>query len=210
MSDCKIEFTFNTALVALPEETGALDEKAFRQQVLPLRGQIMKIDGVCGCYIARYGVEVNFLDNVTSRQVVIAGVEAVIVWAAEQDFFPMRGEKVPEATAKPVPVSTTATWWVARVRFDTDLFTNLSKKHTRAIRAHLHALLENADGARDTHVGQRTLSIMFDERITSPEDMKEHLAGVVANIMGDRDQRNYFPFENPTFTYETGRTNFVI
>ena len=212
MSERKITLDFNTALVALPEATGALVGNDFTVKILPLRGQVMQTDGVCGCHIDRYHMEVKYLDHVTTREQVIADVEAAIAWAAKSGFFPMRGDKTPTATPRPVPVSTTACWWVARVDFSTDLFVDKSLKKTKKIHRKLIADLAIGDGARNPFVSQRSLGVRFDARNTTAESMEAHIQNVIAKILEERPAENYFPHVGPVpeFTYEVYKTPFVI
>jgi len=88
-----IEFEFNTALTELGEN-GIFDEAEHTKKILPLRGKIMKIDGMTGCLVARYGVDVYYFPPAVDD---IEEVERKIIQifeeAAEENFFPLRGKK---------------------------------------------------------------------------------------------------------------------
>lgn len=211
MSESKIQFSFNTAITGLPEATGAWDEKAHRDAVLPLRGLVMQIDGVCGCHIARYGMTVDYVGGVASRDLVITGVKAAVMAVSDgKGLFPLRGEKKPAVTLEAPTIARHHTWWAARVDFDTDLFVDISEEATQAICNELKARLVDADGARNPGVGQRVLWVNFDPRITSSVDMEDHLRSVVREIMESRKEKKYFPFREPMFSYKTHETPYVI
>jgi hypothetical protein len=207
----KLKLEFNTAITDLDPNTGKWDEQAHNYAVRPLRGLIMQIDGVSGCFIARYGMEIDYMSDVTSKaQITKAAKAAVRDVAARDGFFPLRGKKVPSArTPKPVQ-STSATWWVAQVSFGTDLFVDKDEESTTKIVHELTSWLANADGARQSGVGQRMLYVKFDQRQVSPEKMEAHLKLVVAQIMNKRTEKGYFPFGEPVFSYEARVTPYLI
>jgi hypothetical protein len=211
MSDQKVTLEFNTAITELDPATGKWDEKEHNQSVIPLRGLIMQIDGVTGCHIARYGMEVNYLPRVISRSAVIEAVQAAVQECAKAaDFFPMRGDKQPAALASEPQKSRTTCWWIAKVTFNTDLFINFDDDATKAVEDELLRELATGDGVRRPGIGQRTAWVLFDKRITQPADMREHLESFVAGLMRSRKEKELFPFTSPTFVYEEGETNYVI
>jgi hypothetical protein len=61
-------YRFSSALCDLDEETGTFDEQVFKQLVLPIRGRIMARDGLSGCHIARYGVEVLYFQDIVGSE----------------------------------------------------------------------------------------------------------------------------------------------
>jgi hypothetical protein len=213
MSDTKkVALDFNTAITGLNPDTGKWDEKVHNETVMPLRGLIMQIDGAVGCFIARYAVEVTYVPSVTDRTLVIEAVQAAVREVSVGDnFFPLRGAKIPAASVPEPAQPTYATWWVARVTFDTDLFVDREETSTTKIVDDLTTRLANADGARQPGVGQRMLYVRFDERHTSPARMRAHLEKVVGEIMGEgRRNKEYFPFGEPVFSYEEYATSSVI
>ncbi len=206
----KFTLDFNTAITGLDPKTGTWDEKAHNKTVMPLRGLIMQIDGVSGCFIARYAVEVTYVPGVTDKMLIIEAVQAAVgEVTGKEGFFPLRGEKIPSACL-PEPVKPIETWWVARVTFQTDLFVDKDEESTAEIVNGLIANLAAADGARHPGVTQRMLYVQFDRRQVSPENMMAHLEKVVAGITVLRSSTGYFPFVEPTFTYETYATSYVI
>lgn len=207
----KITFDFNTAITRLDPDTGKWDEKVHNEAVMPLRGLIMQIDGVSGCFIARYAVEVTYVPSVTDQTLVIEAVQAAVLKVSCQDgFFPLRGEKTPSATLPEPPKPTYDTWWVARVTFDTDLFVDTDETSTAKVVGELITRLADADGARQPGATQRVLYVRFDRRQINPENMTAHLKKVITEIMEQRTNKNYFPFGEPVFSYETGVTSYVI
>lgn len=212
MSELRIQFGFNTAITGLPEETGAWDEKAHNTAVLPLRGLIMQIDGVTGCHIARYAMSVQYIAELIDRGSLTARVKAAVEAVANrEELFPLRGDKKPAATVEVLDKTPSPTWWVARVDFDTDLFVDDGTEGTTsAARSELRSRLANADGARNPGVGQRALYVQFDKRIATRTSMENHLRSVVAEVLKSREEKKYFPFGEPSFTYRTYETPYVI
>lgn len=206
----KIMFNFNTAITGLSKESGTWNENLHNQTVMPLRGLVMQIDGVTGCFISRYGMEITYIPGITSKKSIIAAARAAVGTATGMDnFFPLRGRKTPVARIPRRPKSVYNTWWVARVDFNTDLFVNMAVS-SEELTAPLVARLAKADGARQPGVGQRVAYVKFDRRQASPESMKAHLENVVGEIMAEREAKGYFPFADSTFSYRTYATNSVI
>lgn len=212
MSDQRtIKFDFNTAVTGLNSDTGKWDENVHNKAVAPLRGLIMQIDGTAGCHIGRYSVEVNYMADVTSRAKIIREVKIAVRKAAEMDgFFPLRGKKTPQARAPKPTKRTYDTWWVARVLFNTDLYTDRGDEVTTALRNNLLTHLADADGARRPGLTQRVLYVKFDRRKVEPEPLIAHLQRLVAKIMDERDAKGYFPYAEPTFTYQAYETAILV
>lgn len=211
MTDNRIHFEFNTAITAVNPDTGKWDEKAHNETVMPLRALLMQTDGVSGCFIARYGMEVNYLSSVTSRARVIKAAKAAVKEiAGREGFFPLRGRKNPLARPEQPAKRTSDTWWVAHVVFNTDLFVDQDESSRVQLINELTARLVNADGARQPGVGQRQMYIKFDRRQVSPERMEAHLKLVVAELMRNRREKGYFPFAEPVFSYSVHATPYVI
>ena len=209
----KVSFTFNTAISAVDGETGKWDEKAHNQLVMPLRALIMgRLDGATGCHISRYDVEVSFLVNVTDTATVVERVQNAVDEASGMPgFFPLKGDKTPAASyVEPAKPNYDNHWWVARVTFNTDLFINEDEVLTQALIDRLVARLVRADGARQPGVDQRKVYIRFDQRQVAPARMKAHLEQVISEIMEERAEKGYFPFADPTFTYEEYVTPYLI
>lgn len=208
----KIQFEFNTAITGLEPETGKWDENVHKDRVMPLRGLIMQIDGVSGCFIGRYGMRVDYMPNVVSKTRVAQQVKAAVkVIASIEGFFPIKDKKTPSVRPEKRAVSVANdTWWVARVDFNTDLYADKSEEFMKAVKDQLNPILVNADGARETGIWQRGLYVKFDKRVTTSESMEAHLKKVVAKIMKKRIKKGFFPFADPTFSYRAYRTNYVI
>ena len=209
--DRKLVLEFNSAITGLAD--GKWDEKAHNAAVQPLRHLIMDIDGVSGCFIARYGVEVNYLSRIVSKTRLTKAVRAAVREVANMDgFFPQREKKTPTVRLPKAAKRTHDTWWVAIVNFSTDLFVDEGKEDGSSTEKRLVAELRHADGVRHPSVWQRGMSVRFDRRQTTPESMEAHLKAVVASIMKDceRGNRKHFPFAEPTFNYQVGATNYLI
>ncbi|MCI5108749.1 MAG: hypothetical protein MRY49_02780 [Candidatus Pacebacteria bacterium] len=93
----KFEVGFNTALTKINEEDGKFDEDEFLKQVLPIRGKIMQIDGVCGCSIGRYGFDVVCVENATDMEVLKKSLEEIFEKeCVNEGFYPLKGDKEPK------------------------------------------------------------------------------------------------------------------
>lgn len=207
-----LEFQFNTAITGIDPSTGAWNEKTHNTAVLPLRGLIMQIDGVSGCHINRYDMRVEYLPRITSMTKVARGVRAAVVEIADRDgFFPIRGNKKPRAVfQKPAKRTPTKCWWIAEVKFGTDLFVAEDKKTTQAIQKKIVAKLAKADGARDPYVNQRRAYVMFNPDVIAAEAMKSHVEKVAGKLLRHRAANGYFPFGEPSFEFVVGETNYCI
>ncbi len=209
MSKIKRRFSFNTAITGVSLTDGKFDEDAHRLQVLPLRGRIMQHDGVTGCFIARYGVEVEFLDNVTDEAAVEAFVLGAVRWAADEaGLFPLRGDKTPAAAMnRPEPQYRGRLY----IEFGTsvvdypvsDKAEEWDDKTFRASVQLLAQLMTRFDGVVNYQLRLRTASITFDTRVTNREAVEAHLRKVFTDaVAGEK----FFPFVgqgelNVTFEY---------
>ena len=212
MSERKRRFSFNTAITGVDETTGKFDEDAHRKQVLPLRGRIMQLDGMTGCYIARYGLEVEFLDTVTEEATVEAHVLEAVRWAAGQDgFFLLRGDKTPAATMdRPEPREPQHRGWLY-INFGTnvvdypvsDKAEGWDAETFRASVQELAKKMTGFDGAVNYQLRLRTASITFDTQVTNREAVEAHLRQVFTDAAAGGE---FFPFVgqgglNVTFQY---------
>lgn len=209
----KVTLELNTAITGIDRDNGRWNEQLHNHTVLPLRGLIMQIDGVFGCHINRYTIEVNYFTFVTDMATVVERVQAAVSKVAERDeFFPLRGEKAPLATPSEPEKSTYDKWWEARVTFSTDLYTEpgLGKRNEELIQK-LSERLVAIDGARDPYVDQRLMYIRFDKNIASPEVMRAHMEKLAGEMVAERMSWSHFPFATePTFSYRVYETAFVI
>ena len=93
-------FNLNSALTALDEETGIFKEQAFVQATAVLSEMVTAISRhVISCVWDRYAAAVTF-DHLLSIDEVEAHFATVIAWAANNGFFPLRGEKTPSFERK--------------------------------------------------------------------------------------------------------------
>jgi hypothetical protein len=213
VSERRLKGDFNTAITGINPDTGAWSEKTHNTTVLPLRGKIMQIDGVVGCHIARYGLEVTYLQDRVTKTALTRAVKAAVAEIANNAdiFFPLRGKKTPRLTIPRSRPSTTRTWHCVEVEFNTDLHANAGEELTTAIKEKLKLRLMQVDGARRVYVTQRCLQVCFDKDATAEEGIVAHLQQVVREILESRaDYALYFPFGDPTCVYRTFRTNVVI
>ncbi len=85
----EVEYEFSSALTRLDPATGKYVRDEHREQVLPIRGRLMDFDGIFGCFIARYGVQINFIEGIVDPEALDAHVRSAFDWASEQaEFFP--------------------------------------------------------------------------------------------------------------------------
>ncbi len=204
-------FKFNTAITAINVADGKLNDDMHRKQILPLRGRLMQLDGATGCYIDRYGLEVQFND-VTTLEIVEAHVQDAIRWAATQDgFFPLRGDKAVTVTLnRPKPPEPSYTGRLL-IHFGSDVvalpvsgeFEGYDHDRFRLLTKPLAERITNFDGARSYQLRIRGASVTFDTQVTDREAVEAHLRSVLidAPTIG-----NFFPYVKkggqPTLTFE--------
>lgn len=88
-------FNLNSALTALDEETGTFKEQKFVRQTAILSEKVYAFSRhLISCTWDRYGVAVSY-DHMLSDDEVEAHMKTVVDWAANNGFFPLRGEKTP-------------------------------------------------------------------------------------------------------------------
>jgi len=202
MSERKISLRFNTAITSVGLIDGRYDDEQHNRQVMPLRGKIMRIDGVYGCHIYRYSVEVQFFTDVTDEATVVAAVQAAVDEVAPlEDMFPLRGLRKPAAIApRPQPKAP------PRVIKLTAQFAGLVVK-TRAAGMTASSFEQETDILADAianHEGVTSVEMTADgvyiqiiTRLTTVEAVKLHVESVVAKAKRGTDGyrgREYFPF----------------
>jgi hypothetical protein len=200
----KRTFKLNTAITAVDPEMGKFNEDAHRRQVLPLRGKIMAVDGMTGCYIERYEIEVSFLDDVTTEREVDMEVRASVCWARDQDgFFPLRGSKKPQATLKPPSVISRDPNVI--VRFNSDIVPyppsdteEFDSKRFREMTKPIAEDMTRTDGVVAFELRLSSASITYDPNITNGEVVEAHLREVFEKAA---EAGVFFPFldENKPF-----------
>lgn len=210
----KLRFDFNTAITAVETETGKFDENVHRQAVLPVRGKIMSHDGITGCYIARYGVSVEFLDNVITSEKVAEIVQSVVDWAATNGLFSLRGEKTPTSTLdQPVTPPLRYIWAIAN--FDSSLIvyppSTKGGTDTEAFNSAtlpVAELITAIDGVSDFKVQLQGVAVQIDTRVTSTDDAIAHLKTVVQSLVGLTGP--WFPYlKSKKLTITTGTSQFA-
>jgi hypothetical protein len=197
MSELSRLFQLNTGITGLGEN-GKWDEDMHREQVMPVRGKIMEHDGVTGCFIARYYIEVKFLDYVTNEEAVAAVVQEAVDWAAtQQGLFPKRGVKTPTATFdQPKPES--SVYDTVIVRYNSYLspykITMDHQYNKAAFQEETLAIAERVteiDGMEDFKIGHDGARIKFDTRYNNRQAVEAHLRRV---FEWAATQEQFFPF----------------
>ncbi len=204
MNEVTVQFRLNTALAAL-DEMGAFKNDEFRELVLPLRGQIMQHDGLVGCSISRYNIEVKYLRNVTDVETIDKIVQDAVQWASEQqDFFPLRGVKTPSAVIIPT-IETTE----EEILIDFSSYVvgfppspkaeKFNMEKFRYVTHHLAEAMTNTDGVTSFQLRIQSARITYDARFNTREKMIKHLRLVFENaangeIYPPNGQGEYFPF----------------
>ncbi len=192
-----MRFNFNSALTALPD--GKFEEKAHNQLVQPIRRHIMDIDGVTGCNIQRYFVEVQFTNDVVSRAEVTQGVRfifQVMAEAQEYNFFPNLGNKTLKVT--PVQESRSTSYWVyadlgtALVDFFPDHANEgWDKQKFREVTAPIVNEMVKHDGVLDYVIRPFQVGLRVDVRVTTIQATKDHLREVLTQV---RQLLSTYPF----------------
>jgi hypothetical protein len=195
MSELKRLFLFNTGITGLGEK-GKWDEDVHREQVMPVRGKIMEHDGMTGCYIGRYYIEVQFLDYVTNEETVAVVVKHAVDWAATQEgLFPKRGDKTPTAALdRPEP----SVYDTVVVNFNSyilpyktskthDYNSGVFKEETYPIAERLTEI----DGMESFKIGHDGARIKFDTRYNNQQAVENHIRQV---FEWAARQEQFFPF----------------
>ena len=204
MIQSSLEFKFNTGITAPFEEgTGKFLEDDHKDQVLPMRAKLMELDGLTGCNISRYDLQVNYVASVVDRDAIIAHVNEVVAWAANQEgFFPNRGDKTPTAEARlPAPSEPERFAWV-RVEFPTQVirYPALRSEHgmdTVKFNEKVHPLAEKMTAAHgivgyDIHL--LDAAVRFDTVLTTRTAVADHLLRVLKETA--LFDENFFPYRD--------------
>jgi hypothetical protein len=195
MSELSRLFQLNTGITGLGEN-GKWDEDMHREQVMPVRGKIMEHDGMTGCYIGRYYVEVKFLDYVTNEEAVAEVVQRAVDWAAQQEgLFPKRGDKTPTATLdRPTPSANEK----VIVRFNSYLRpykpTQAHDYNREAFKEETYPIAERVtetDGMESFKIGHDGANITYDTHYNNRQAVENHLRSVFEWAAA---QEQFFPF----------------
>jgi len=195
MATCKLGLDFNSAITGLPTENGKFDQQAHQAQILPLRGLIMQIDGVSGVFIARYGVQIDYCDNiVTAKQILTAVQQAIDTLMAIEgtSLFPLRGEKKPTVTidSSTQPKPTYRKMVIVRLPSDLTAFTK-DNEVWQQLEALVGGHLAHHEGVRGYDVYLREVSVTFDTRLTTATAIKRHISRSLGLM---HDGVRIFPF----------------
>lgn len=184
MSEKKIEFTFNSALSGVNPVSGAWLEDEHKTMAKGVRAHIMSQpsgDGVCGMFIARYGMSVSYISEATSAAEVIDAVKEAVNWAAAnmERAFPLRDDKTPGVT-----VDTRLPKKTDKVQITATLTTNLyayptSDDDGKALRSEFAAKLVRLDGVRGYVVYLDGVQLTIDTTTTSVAEAKAHIENLL-------------------------------
>jgi hypothetical protein len=209
MRDPEVSISFNSAITGIPLETGKFNDTAHTDQILPLRGLIMQLDGVTGMNIGRYGMKVYYLDEMTEPAKILKIVQRSINELMEREgnrLFPIRGDKTPTATIDEPEPSVPDYKQSVIARFDTDLTAySADSEQWAETSAHVKSVLSSVDGVRGCGVYLREVAVCFDSRTITATDMKHHIGRVLRHL-DTFEGRPFFPFLNGrqlSFSFET-------
>jgi len=194
----KCQLGFNSAITAVSEEDGSFSDKLHVKRILPLRGRSMQIDGVAGVFIARYGMEVTYFDEIVNADEIVRRVQQAIdgllgvSTEKANELFPLRGAKWPTVTLeKPAPRKPTyRKMVVAELPSDITRYTK-SSEEWKQFEQHVCGSLVNLDGARGCKINYREVGLIFDTRFTSKTAVQRHLR---RELVGLREERAILPF----------------
>jgi hypothetical protein len=201
MSVRTLHFTFNSAITGVSIENGKWSEVTHRHQILPLRGRLMQCDGITGINIGRYEMDIEFLPNVTDAETVITVVNESIDWASKQEgLFPLRGDKLIEATLEPSPTSALTNIFKVTVHFGTQIMA--FPVHNNEFDAdkfwlktnQLARELAKLDGIVGCEMYLDAASLTFDTLLTDVEKVQAHIRAVLLQPL--EEESNLFPFAN--------------
>jgi hypothetical protein len=197
----RINFKFNTALSAI--EGGKFNDEAFKALVMPIRTRLMEIDGLTGCNIARYGIEVSYEKDIVSKTKLIRLVCDIFASFAEQadTYFPLRGNKVPRLIVdRPRRQRSTEPWVyinykssVVRYPVGTGQDSMFDEAKFRALTAGLPEKMTDKDGVLGWKLNLRYAGIKIDTRVLSIEEAKTHLTRVFTRAVTE-EGKDYFPY----------------
>jgi copper chaperone CopZ len=202
MAEKKIQFVYNTPITGVSKPTGAFDEESHRNLVLPIRGQLMQIDGVSNCFIARFGFYVEYYDEMTD-QLTVAAAALLIIAAygekpADSGYFPLRGDKTPAALPE-FPKTTKCRY--QKVTTGTDSLVgyvtvdgNPNEFDADAFNAKVKPLVEllgNYNGVTKVDVTITSVDVTFDSRITTISAVRAHIE---ATLNATRQKEGFFPY----------------
>lgn len=214
-SEKKLTFDLNTAITAVETETGKFDENAHREAVLPVRGKIMSHDGITGCFIARYAIKVEFLDGVTDAEKVSEVVQSAVDWAADNNLFPIRGQKTPTATLDQPPAAPSPRHIWAIVNFNSSLIayppstkggtdTEVFYTATKPVAEKITAI----DGVANFKIQLQGVAIQVDTQVTSTDDALAHLKATVEDLA--KTEGGWFPYlKGKALKITSGTSQFV-
>lgn len=195
----KIDFSFNTALSGVSPETGAFQEEVQSAMAKRIRGRLMSQtsgDGVCGLYVTRYGMTVEYVVDATTREKVIQAAEEAIKWAAENidGAFPLRGDKSPMAYIKTDKKSYSGETIVI-AKLPSDLAVYPSASNWTSVIAGFAAELVKLNGVRGQDVYINQVELKIDTEVTTVEVAKKHIQQLL-DSHASNNSSDYMPFES--------------
>lgn len=218
----KMTFRFNTALMGLDDQ-GKFQEQKFKAMIAPIRADIMSLDGMSGFHVetSRYGMWVNFEADVLDEATVERYVERVIAVFANRSesdgYFPLRGDKQPQAVkVESPPVTPSPIVWV-QITFTSSLISfpvrdpsggvsaeMFDEKVFRSTTRSLADKMPGIDGVHDMDLQLFSGALRVDTDITPAAVVEVHLR----NLFTEAAQEAwYFPYlggEVPIFTFQVG------
>ena len=205
MSERRIILNFNTAITGVNENDGKFVSDVHDRQVMPLRGLLMQVDGVCGCHIARYYIEVKFLTGVTDEATVIEAIKTAVATASEREgLFPLRGNKtpsviIPEPTPQTPPTVIKLTAYfggrVVRFRANGENVPSFEQETAKLVDA-----IADHEGIMSVKLIMDGVYVYILTRLTTVEAVKAHVTAVIeyaASHYRSIPGENYFPFIRP-------------
>lgn len=200
MSEKRIEFGFTSALSRVDSTTGAWDSAGHDVLAKAIRGHIMSVpsgDGICGMNIVRYGMTVNYLDEVITFDEVVTAVKNAFEWAVSSlsEAFPIRGTKTPRLI---VETSAPKAPRVIGMAITASLKTNLfafpvdSEDGNRLRRSFASELLQ-FDGANGYTVYLDGVTLKIRTSITTVEAAQLHIHRLLTRHAQDKDSE-FLPF----------------
>jgi hypothetical protein len=195
------KYHLNTALTGVDDE-GKWQEDDHFDKVKSLRALIMKNDGVTKCYVARYEIEVWYLDNVTNSSALLTIVQdAVDTSVGNPGLFPYRGYKPPVVSLtdgkpeEPSPFKSIVVRYSSAIvafpvsrhfsdGFDQEEFENLTREVVEQ--------MVKFDGCTGFDFKLRTASVSFDSRYSTEEQVVDHLTRVFHEAL---TEHGFFPFQ---------------
>jgi len=193
-----IDYTFSTALTTVAVDNGQHLGDKIEVNAKLLRGRIMSLpsgDGIVGMWVKRYGMSVEFLNEIISAEQVSKVVQEGINWLAKNgdEAFPQQDEKAPTVT---VETSTNVPSGIVsiEVQLNTNLYSYVASKAERdAIEEEFAKEILEVHGTVDLRVYIDSISMSIRSSVNTADVFQAHILSLLKKHAGDEDSK-FLPY----------------